>query len=98
VAASTVQRLLRRPGLATRRERLLVLEHHSVRDAGLLTQRARHRLWRLRHRRTRHVEAERPGVLLCLDTFPTGKLKGVGKVWRVAFRRQYFTSPSDARP
>ena len=49
VAASTVQRLLRRHGLATRRQRLLVLEHHSARDAGLLTQRTRQVLWRLRH-------------------------------------------------
>src|SRR5262249_25826750 len=83
VATSTVQRLLRRPGPATRRERLLVLEHHSARDAGLLTQRTRQLLWRLRHGQTRHVEAERPGELLCLDTFYIGKLKGVGKVWQV---------------
>src|SRR5215470_17312477 len=83
LAASTVQRLLRRHGLATRRERLLVLEHHSARDAGLLTQRTRQMLWRLRHGQTRHVEAERPGELLCLDTFYIGKLKGVGKVWQV---------------
>ena len=83
VAASTVQRLLRRHGLATRRQRLLVLEHHSARDAGLLTQRTRQMLWRLRHGQTSHVEAERPGELLCLDTFYIGKLKGVGKVWQV---------------
>jgi transposase len=83
VAPSTVQRLLRRHGLATRRQRLLVLEHHSARDAGLLTQRTRQLLWRLRHGQTRHVEAERPGELLCLDTFYIGKLKGVGKVWQV---------------
>jgi transposase InsO family protein len=83
VAASTVQRLLRRHGLATRRQRLLVLEHHSAHDAGLLTQRTRQLLWRLRHGNTRHVEAERPGELLCLDTFYIGKLKGVGKVWQV---------------
>jgi hypothetical protein len=31
---------------------------------------------------TRHVEAERPGQLLGLDTFYIGKLKGVGKVWQ----------------
>jgi Integrase core domain/Helix-turn-helix domain len=83
VAASTVQRLLRRHGLATRRERLLVLEHHSARATGLLTQRTRRLLWRLRHGQTRHVEAERPGELLCLDTFYIGKLKGVGPVWQV---------------
>jgi hypothetical protein len=61
VAPSTVQRLLRRQGLATRRQRLLVLEHHSARGAGLLTERTRQTLWRLRHSQTRHVTAERPG-------------------------------------
>ena len=62
---------------------MLVLEHHSARDAGLLTQRTRQMLWRLRHGQTRHVEAARPGELVCLDTFSIGKLKGVGKVWQV---------------
>ena len=83
VAASTVQRVLRRHGLATRRQRLLVLEHHSARRAGLLTERTRQILWRLRHGRTRHVAAARPGELVCLDTFYIGKLKGVGKVWQI---------------
>lgn len=83
VSPSTVQRLLRRHGLATRRERLLVLEHHSARQAGLLTERTRQALWRLRHGRTQHVEVRRPGELLCLDAFYIGKLKGVGKVWQI---------------
>src|SRR5438477_702488 len=83
VAPSTVQRLLRRHGLATRRQRLLVLEHHSATQAGLLTERTRQVLWRLRHGRTRHVAAERPGELVCLDTFYIGHLKGVGKVWQI---------------
>jgi transposase len=83
VAPSTVQRLLRRYGLATRRQRLLVLEHHSARQAGLLTERTRQLLWRLRHGRTRHVAASMPGDLVCLDTFYIGKLKGVGKVWQI---------------
>jgi transposase InsO family protein len=83
VAPSTVQRLLRRHGLATRRHRLLVLEHHSARQAGLLTERTRQALWRLRHGRTRHVEASQPAELFCLDTFYIGKLKGVGKVWQI---------------
>jgi len=50
---------------------------------GLPTERTRQVLWRLRHGQTRHVAAERPGELLCLDTFYIGKLKGVGKVWQV---------------
>jgi len=83
LAPSTVQRLLRRHGLGTRRERLLVLEHQSLRQTGLLTERTRRALWRARYGTTRHVEAERPGELVCLDTFYIGKLKGVGPVWQI---------------
>ena len=83
IAPSTVQRLLRRHGLGTRRERLLVLEHQSAQHAGLLTERTRRQLWRARPGSTRHVEAHVPGELVCLDTFYIGKLKGVGKVWQI---------------
>jgi len=83
VAASTVQRLLRRHGLARRRQRLLVLEHHSAQQAGLLTERTRQALWRLRHGQARHVAASEPADLFCLDTFYIGNLKGVGKVWQI---------------
>ncbi len=58
LAPSTVQRLLRRVGLATRRARLTVLEQQAARTAGLLTERTRQRLWRARYGRTRHVEAK----------------------------------------
>jgi len=83
VAPSTVQRALRRAGLATRRQRLAVLEHEALRTAGLLTERTRAQLWRVRHGRTRHVAAREPGELVCLDTFYIGQLKGVGKVWQI---------------
>jgi transposase/transposase-like protein len=83
VAPSTVQRALRRAGLATRRQRLTVLEHQALQTAGLLTERTRERLWRARHGSTRHVEAREPGELVCLDTFYIGQLKGVGKVWQI---------------
>jgi len=83
LAPSTVQRLLRRVGLATRRARLTVLEHQAARTAGLLTERTRQRPWRARYGRTRHVEAKEPGELVCLDTFYIGNLKGVGKVWQI---------------
>ena len=72
VAPSTVQRILRRVGLATRRARLAVLEQQAVHTVGLLTERTRRRLWRARHGRTRHVEAREPGELVCLDTFYIG--------------------------
>jgi len=83
IAPSTVQRLLRRHGLGTRRARLLVLEHQSARQTGLLTERTRRQLWGARHGATRHVVAHEPGELVCLDTFYIGKLKGVGKVWQI---------------
>ena len=83
LAPSTVQRLLRRVGLATRRARLTVLEQQAARTAGLLTARTRQALWRARYGRTRHVEATAPGQLVCLDTFYIGHLKGVGKVWQI---------------
>src|SRR5882724_3436507 len=83
VAPSTVQRLLRRVGLATRRARLTVLEQQAARTAGLLTERTRQRLWRARYGRTRHVEATEPGELVCLDTFYIGNLKGVVQVWQI---------------
>ena len=83
VAPSTVQRILRRVGLATRRARLAVLEQQAVQTVGLLTERTRRRLWRARHGQIRHVEAQAPGELVCLDTFYIGQLKGVGKVWQI---------------
>ena len=94
VAPSTVQRALRRAGLATRRQRLTVLEHRAVQTAGLLTERTRRALWQAQHGRPRHVAAREPGELVCLDTFYIGQLKGVGKVWqsRPAMPRAPHTS------
>jgi transposase InsO family protein len=83
VAPSTVQRILRRAGLPTRRQRLTVLEHHSAQTMGLLTDRSRRQLQRTRPGPPRHVEATTPGELVCLDTFYIGKLKGVGQVWQL---------------
>lgn len=82
-APSTIHRVLRRVGLGTRRERLGVVEHHSARNIGLLTERTREKLRRARFGRTRHVQAEVPGELVCFDSFYVGKLKGVGPVWQL---------------
>jgi transposase InsO family protein len=49
----------------------------------LLTERTRRALWRARHGAARHVAADEPGELVCLDTFYIGNLKGVGKVWQI---------------
>jgi len=80
VSPTTVWRALRRLGLGTRVQRLLVLEIHSARSAGLLTERTRRNLSR---RKVRHVQAEKPGELVCIDTFYIGNLKGVGKLWQL---------------
>ena len=82
VAPSTIYRLLRRMGLQTRWERLAVLEAHSAQAAGLLTERTRRQLAAAQRRRAPHIQATKPGELVCLDTFYIGKLKGVGKVWQ----------------
>lgn len=80
VSPTTVWRALRRLGSGTRSERLLVLEVHSARAAGLLTERTRRNLSR---RKVRHVQAEKPGELVGIDTFYIGKLKRVGKLWQL---------------
>jgi transposase InsO family protein len=82
VAPATIYRLLRRRGLPTRFQRLAVLEAHRAQAAGRRTERTRRRLTAARRRRGPHVAAQRPGELVCLDTFYIGKLKGVGKVWQ----------------
>ena len=76
ISASGVYAILRRHGLQTRWERLTRLEARAAID-GLLTERTRRRPLRP------HVEAQRPGDLVCLDAFYIGKLKGVGKVWQL---------------
>lgn len=81
VAPTTAYRILRRAGLGTAKLRLAALERHSAATQGLLTERTRRTLAAAR-RKGRHVEASRPGELVCMDTFFVGKLKGVGKVWQ----------------
>jgi transposase InsO family protein len=80
VSATTVWRALHRLGLGTRAQRLLVLEVHSAKTAGLLTDRTRRNP---AQRKVCHVQAEKPGELVCIDTFYIGNLKGVGKMWQL---------------
>ena len=47
---------------------------------GTRTERTRRNLSR---RKVRHVQAEQPGELVCIDTFYIGNLKGVGKLWQL---------------
>ena len=61
ISPSMIWRVLHRLGLGTCANRLLVLEMHSARSAGLLTERTRRNLAR---RKVRHVQAEKPGELV----------------------------------
>ena len=84
VAASTVYRALKRNGLGTRQQRFGIVEQQSARNTGLLTERTRRELAKARPTPSqRHVQANEPGDLVCLDCFYIGKLKGVGKVWQI---------------
>ncbi len=80
LSPSTIYRALRRVGLGTRHERLLLLERHSAERSGLLTERTRRQRQRARRQR-RHVQASEPGELVCLDTFlhrpPQGRREGL---------------------
>lgn len=78
LAPTTIWRVLHRHQLGTRRERLAVLEQRSATQLGLLTERTRGA-----RGAGRHVAADQPGDLCCLDTFYVGKLKGVGKIWQL---------------
>ncbi|MDR7549670.1 MAG: helix-turn-helix domain-containing protein [Armatimonadota bacterium] len=81
LAPVTIYRFLRRVGLQTRWQRLAVLEVHSARIAGLLTERPRRALARAARRRgaPRRRAAGRPGLpghVLHRET------QRVGKVWQ----------------
>src|SRR2546428_6406277 len=54
VAPSSVQRALRRAGVATRRAPVVGLVGQAAHTVGLLTERTRRRLWPAGHGRTRH--------------------------------------------
>jgi transposase len=65
VARSTVHRVLRRRGLSRRQQRFAALEGHSAERAGLLTERTRRQLAKVRPLPTdRHVEANHVGELV----------------------------------
>ena len=73
-------KILRRHGLRTRWDRLARIEGEALVARGLLTERTRRLAL---GQQGRHIEAERPGDLACLDSFQIGKLKGVGRLWQL---------------
>ena len=76
VSRMSVWRLLRRRGLGSRSRRLAALEGVALAESGLLCEGRRRQA-------ERHIEAQRPGELLCLDSFYVGNLKGVGRIWQL---------------
>jgi len=82
VSGPTVQSLLQKQGLGSRYERLLRLEEKATQHEIELTA---EQIALIEQNnpcfQERHVESERPGQLLCQDTFYVGSLKGVGKVY-----------------
>ncbi len=82
LSASGAYAILKRHGLSSRWERLARTEVQAAVGSGLLTERTRAALQQARGLTAQHVQAERPGDLVCLDTFYIGQLKGVGRVWQ----------------
>lgn len=81
LSASGAYAILRRHGLSSRWERLARTEIHGAAALGLVTERMCAAL-RAARETPRHVEAARPGALVCLDMFYLGNLKGLGKIWQ----------------
>lgn len=82
VSAPTIQSILNKHDMGSRYERLLKLEARALEEAIVLT--PQQVAWIEKANpvfRERHVESNRPGELLCQDTFYVGRLKGVGKVY-----------------
>lgn len=73
-----------RHGLTLRIQRLLWLEQKTAARGGVLTE-SQLRLLQKHRGRLRdpeqHVDAPRPGFLLCQDTYFVGTIKGVGKIY-----------------
>jgi len=84
VSAAMVRGVWQRHGLTLRIQRLLWLEKKAAAEGGVLTE-SQIRLLQKHRARTvdpeRHVEAPRPGYLLCQDTYYVGTIKGVGKIY-----------------
>ena len=79
LSATGAYKVLRRHGLRTRWERLARLDGRALPTTALVSERIARRL----ARKQRHRLAERPGDLVCLDSFYIGNVKGVGRVWQL---------------
>lgn len=82
VSSPTVQNILSKHGMASRYDRLLLLEGQAAQQAIELTGEQVALIEKANPCfRERHVEIAAPGELLSQDTFFVGTIKGVGKVY-----------------
>lgn len=82
VSSPTIQNILIKHGMASRYERLLMLEAKALDHEIELTPAQVAAIEKANPAfKERHVESSRPGELLSQDTFFVGHLKGVGKVY-----------------
>jgi transposase len=84
VSPSTVRAVWQRHGLTLKIQRLLWLEQRTAAEGGVLTERQIRLLQKHRGRLVdpeQHVEAPKPGYLLCQDTYFVGTIKGVGRIY-----------------
>jgi transposase InsO family protein len=84
VSPAAVRGVWLRHGLTLKIQRLLWLEQKTASEGGILTERQIRLLQKHRGRLAdpeQHVEAPRPGYLLCQDTYFVGTIKGVGRIY-----------------
>jgi len=82
ISGPTIQKILDQHQMGSKYERLLRLEEHVTQRTIELTPEQVAAIEKANPcYRERHVESDRPGALLCQDTFQVGILKGVGKVY-----------------
>jgi transposase InsO family protein len=84
VSPSAVRAVWQRHGLTLRFQRLLWLEQKTAAAGGVLTEHQVRLLQRWQGKATdpqSHIEAPRPGYLVCQDTYFVGTIKGVGRIY-----------------
>jgi len=84
VSPPAVRGVWQRHGLTLRFQRLLWLEQKTAARGGVLTEQQLRLLQRHRGRLVdpqQHIEAPKPGYLVCQDTYFVGTIKGVGKIY-----------------
>jgi len=103
ISGPTVQKILKRGGMGTRRDRWAVLEKRALESDAPLT--SEQTAWLEKQNpcfRERYNESSRPGELLCQDSFSVGSLRDTLRMQVIvdtysnyAFARLYTRKPSE---